>query len=171
MELYHLRHAHRVGKNPHISKDGMLFAQEIGEKLPTFDIVLSSTSIRAIETTIAMGYPITDTINFDEAAPSSKAPENYQGFETYQEYAINIANTPYFSEFSKNLVKLLNQKLMTYKTAKKILLVSHGGVIECSTIGFLPSLDFVIWGDSTRHCTGVKLVFREGKCMSGEKFQ
>lgn len=169
MELYHLRHAHRIGKNPHISKEGLLFAQEIGKKLPSFDVVLASSSIRAIETSIAMGFPITDTINFDETNIKDSPPEANQVYNNFQEYAVAIKNSAYYKEFSTNLVQLITKKTQ-YKNAKKILLISHGGVIECSTIGFLPNLDYSNWGPCVSHCTGVKLIFRDELCISGEKF-
>ena len=75
MQVYHIRHSHREGKNPHISKKGLTLANEIGKKLPSFDVVLSSSSVRAIETTIAMGFAVSDTINFDDAKPKVKSQQ------------------------------------------------------------------------------------------------
>lgn len=170
LELYHLRHAQRIGKNPHISEEGLKKAQEIGKNLPTFDTVLSSASIRSIETTIAMGYAITDTIDFKDAVPKvASTEEEQQGFDTFIGYFHSINNSPYFKEFNTNLVTLLTNKLSPYKSNDRILLVSHGGVIETSTIGFLPSLNYSEWGSNVIHCHGVKLLFKDGKCISGEK--
>ena len=169
MELYHLRHAQRIGKNPHISKEGLLFAQEIGRSLPSFDVVLSSKSLRAIETAIAMCYPITDTINFDETTPAVKSPDSNHDFKRFNDYFYSIQENPYYKDFTVNLVQLLTTKLSEYMNVEKILIISHGGVIECSTIGFLPDTDYSDWGSCVTHCKGVKLVFRDNKCISGEK--
>lgn len=170
MELYHLRHAHRIGKNPHISKEGLLYAQEVGKKLPSFDVVLSSVSIRAIETTIAMGFSITDTINFDFASPKEPSPDANLVYNTFKEYVIALSSSSYYKEFSANLVQLITNKIAQYSNAENILVISHGGVIECSTIGFLPNLDYTEWGSSVTHCNGVKLSFNNGICNTGEKF-
>jgi broad specificity phosphatase PhoE len=161
----------RDGKNPHISNQGLQLAYDKAKNLPTsFDVVLSSISSRAIETSIALGFSITDTINFKNATPNVPSDPKFEnGFDSYQEYKDLISTNLYFSTFSDNLVNLITEKLKTYSEAQRILLVTHGGVIECSTIGFLPNYDYKTWGLSSKHCEGVKLQFKNNSCVFGEK--
>lgn len=170
MEVYHIRHAHRLGKSPHISKKGLLKANEIGKKLPEFDRVLSSISIRALETAIALGCSIDETINFDDAEPNELNPiKKEQVFDLFADFKKNILETSFFKAYSSNLVSLISNKLKIYKNTEKILIISHGGVIEYSTIGFLPTIDYLSWGRVVDHCNGVKLIFEGGKCLKGTK--
>lgn len=170
MEVYHIRHAHRIGKNPHISKNGLKKANKIGKKLPEFDKVLSSVSIRAVETAIALGFSIDETINFDDAEPKgSHSPSTERVFDTFEDFKRNIQNISYFKIYSSNLVSLLSTKLHSNKDLNKILIISHGGVIEYSTIGFLPNVDYKSWGPVVDHCNGVKLIFEDGDCIDGSK--
>ena len=170
MQVFHLRHSHREGKNPHISKKGLTLANEIGKKLPSFDVVLSSSSVRAIETAIAMGFAITDTINFDDAMPKTTSQDtNQMGYDTFIEYSEKIQSDSRFKDFSMNLVQFLNNKLKLFEKANNVLIISHGGMIEISTIGYLPDIDYSSWGKCVDHCKGVKLVFKNGICQEGSK--
>ena len=172
MQVYHIRHSHREGKNPHISKKGLTLANEIGKKLPSFDVVLSSSSVRAIETTIAMGFAVSDTINFDDAIPKVKSQpqdKNQKGYDTFIEYSEKIQSDSRFKDYSMNLIQLLNNKLKLFENAENVLIVSHGGIIEISTIAFLPDIDYISWGKCVDHCNGVKLVIKNGICQQGSK--
>ena len=171
MEVYHLRHAHRNGKNKHISQEGLKKANQVGSSLPSFNVVLSSISIRAVETTIAMGFAINDTINFENAELKDSPPsDSQQHFDKFEEFNQNIQEFPYYKQYSNNLVQLLTNALEKYQHSEKILIISNGGVIEYRTIGYLPNLDYTEWGSCVENCQGVKLEFENLGCISGSNF-
>jgi hypothetical protein len=46
------------------------------------------------------------------------------------------------------------------------LVISHGGIVEGSAIGCLPSNDFSSWDRSVNYCEGIKLSFKDGQFTS-----
>ena len=161
MEIIHLRHAQRNPNHKHINQKGLEKSQKIGSKLKNFDLVLTSVSTRAVETCIAMGYTIDDTIDFSLSTKEIKSPQiEMKEGSTYQEYFEEYKKQEYIYRFANNCKKIIIEKLKEFSLNEKhkVLLISHGGVIESSTIAFLPSTDFKLFGKGTSNCEGVKLI-------------
>jgi len=49
-----------------------------------------------------------------------------------------------------------------------VLIISHGGIVEGSTIGTYPDFDYSNWNRSVQYCEGVKLSFENDKCISAK---
>ena len=52
------RHSIRVKPSPHLTQEGVEKARKVGDSLSGFNLVLSSSAPRAIETAVAMGYAV-----------------------------------------------------------------------------------------------------------------
>lgn len=52
----------------------------------------------------------------------------------------------------------------------RVLLITHGGIIEVGTIGCLPCVDFSKWGRMCDYCEGV-LIFDGEKFVDGKVLQ
>ncbi|MDH5644852.1 MAG: hypothetical protein OEZ01_02530 [Candidatus Heimdallarchaeota archaeon] len=73
-------------------------------------------------------------------------------------------------EFGINCRDLIQVKLKACTTEDaNILLISHGGVLELSTIVFFPNFDYKQFGNSSNRCGGVDLQFSDGKCINISK--
>jgi len=159
MLLEHRRHSIRIGDHTHISNEGLTLARKVGEDMSEFDLVISSKSTRAIETAIGMGYSVNDTIDFKLAAQNLKFPIKYlpEG-SIYQIYQEEFKLNESIGEFGNNLKSLILDKLKS-SNAKRVLLITHGGVIESSTVAFFPQFDYSHWNTGAVHCGGVKFEF------------
>ena len=175
MKIVHIRHSIREEGKKHLSKEGLNLAQKVGQSLGEFDVVISSESFRAIETTTAMGYPIDATISFstlEEAYPSdikkSEVPEKSPFQDFYTVFAEQTGLYYIALECKKIILKALKKFELTPST--KVLLVTHSGVIELSTIAFLEKqTDFTHLGLASQFCEGVELEFDGLTCINSKK--
>lgn len=175
MKVIHIRHSIRDEGKKHLSKEGISLAQKVGQSLGEFDVVISSESFRAIETTTAMGYPIDATISFstlEEAYPSDikkgEVPEKAPFQDFYTAYAEQTGLYYIALECKKIILKALRKLDLT--PSSKVLLVTHSGVIELSTIAFLDTqTDFSHLGLASQFCEGVELEFNGLTCINSKK--
>ena len=56
------RHSKRVRPGQHLSQWGVLLARRVGDELGPFDRVVTSPLPRCIETAVAMGFAVDETI-------------------------------------------------------------------------------------------------------------
>jgi hypothetical protein len=66
------RHSHTKkdaaqSRGSHLSAEGVSLARLVGESLGPFALVVTSESPRAIETAVAMGFAVDDTVEFPRA--------------------------------------------------------------------------------------------------------
>ncbi|MDH5404146.1 MAG: histidine phosphatase family protein [Candidatus Heimdallarchaeota archaeon] len=95
MQVIHLRHSIRSNNEKHLNQEGINLARKMGKKYNEFDLVISSISQRCIETAVAIGYTINQTIDFSDADQLiSKTNPNFIG-TTYQEYFIEYSKNEY----------------------------------------------------------------------------
>lgn len=169
MQLEHRRHSIRDHSNPHLSKKGILLANQVGRSLGQFDYIFSSISTRAVETTVAMGYSITATIDFGQVSKNIEVKNDNLSFpSTFHEYSIAYNEKRYIYHYCKNLVTLFMETLQSLEDNAKVLVISHGGIIEASTIGFLPTFDFNTWGKEVAQCEGVQLTYNGNNFLDGK---
>jgi len=160
--IEHRRHSIRVKPSKHISQEGVNLARKVGEELGDFDRVFSSTAPRAIETAVAMGYAVDDTFEMISQTPEKLGQEiewgiDFQGYlEAYQKGGVVAEYAGELADFLKSLVEELPEDA-------KILVISHGGLLELSVIGCFPEEDYVSWGKPLDCCEGVRMFIDEGK--------
>ena len=160
--LEHRRHSIREKPSKHISQEGVNLARKVGESMGGFNRVYSSTAPRAIETAVAMGYAIDETKEMISQTPEKIDKEvewgtNFQGyFEAYQSSKVVAEYSKELADFHKGLVSELAEN-------SKVLLISHGGLLELAIIGCFPEEDYVSWGDPLDCCEGVRIYLEKGE--------
>ena len=160
--IEHRRHSIRVKPSKHISQEGVNLASKVGKELGDFDRVFSSTAPRAIETAVAMGYAVDDTLEMISQTPEKLGQKiewgvDFQGyFEAYQKGGV-------VAEYVRELACFFKRLVEEFPEDVKVLVISHGGLLELSVIGCFPKENYVSWGKPLDCCEGVRMFLEEGK--------
>jgi len=167
--IEHRRHTMRTKPGPHLSQAGVDLARKVGEHMGSFDLVVTSTADRAYETAIAMGYAVDEQVHeLDPVWPDDVAAE-VEAEAQWAEFADAARRNP-DGAYVKLAKKLAGLQLAVGKRVPdggSALLVSHGALIECATIGCLPELDYETWGQAFAYCEGVRLRW-DGRWIDAE---
>jgi broad specificity phosphatase PhoE len=139
----------------------------VGNDLGPFNLVMTSSKPRAFETAIAMGFAVNQTLK-ELSGISSTVDQEIAwdaGFSKYAEfYNYNGAT----SLWAKGLAKIFHKIVQKLPDNGSALIISHGGIVEGSTIGNLPGFDYSSWNRSVDYCEGVLLSFEHDKCISAK---
>lgn len=165
--IEHRRHSNRTKPSPHLNAEGVLNARKLGETYHSrahFDLVITSPKKRAIETAVAMGFAVDETEPLLAEIPleSDEFPSWNSGFGILAEA---LPGTELTTRFLKKLRGLFTNLIEKVPDGGKILVVSHGGVIEWSALACLPEKAATL-GEAIGLCEGVQLTWEEGKWTS-----
>ena len=160
MILTHLRHTIREEPHPHITQKGLDLAKKVGKKF---------------ETCVAMGHAVHGTIDFSTATKGINKPQtNMPEGTPFTKYLDEYFHGSFILDFGKNCKNLIVEKIRSFNKSdvKRILVVSHAGVIESSTIAFNPSIDYLRFGAGVSHCEGVILTLtKDFQWVDGKVFR
>lgn len=165
--LEHRRHTMRVKFGQHLSQAGVDLARAVGESLGPFDLVITSNVPRAFETAIAMGFAVDQQLEQLGSLPDefeSQVRWN-EGFFRFAEVC-NANPHGVVARFAGEMAELHRGIVTRLPDDGKALIISHGGIVEASTIGCRPHDDYYSWGPACGYCEGVRLVF-DGKNCTG----
>ena len=160
--IEHRRHSIREKPSKHISLDGVNLARKVGEEMGDFDRVFSSTAPRAIETVVAMGYAVQDTLEMLSQTPEKLENEIEWGID-FQGYIDAYHNSEVVAEYARELAIFLKNLVDEFSENSKTLIISHGGLLELSIIGCFPDIDYSFWGKPLDCCEGVRMFLEDGK--------
>jgi len=155
--VVHLRHAERQPGSVHLSDGGERRAHELGRRLARFDRVLTSPKPRAVETAEAMGYPV-----HGEVAEFAGLPEEIDGWvdryapRSFADYVALVQSDPSARAQAGDLAERLRNLLAAIADGGRLLVVSHGGVVELSAVGALGRTT-AAWGHTLEPLEGVEL--------------
>lgn len=162
------RHSKRVKSSPHLTQYGVDLAQKIGQSMGKYHKTYSSYALRAIETAVAMGYAIDEIYEEISITPEDIQEEVSWGMN-FEEYAIAIREGQQSKNYAKRMADFLLELVHPIPDSTSILILSHGGLIEISTIGCFPNLDFSTWGNALEECEGVLLYVENNDFVKTEK--
>lgn len=165
--IEHRRHSIRTIPYPHLNQQGVDLAREVGNDLGPFTLVITSSKPRAFETAIAMGFAVDQTLKELSGISSTVDLEIAwdAGFQKFAEiYEYNGAT----SLWAKGLTKIFLKIVKKLPENGSALIISHGGIVEGSTIGTYPDFDYSNWNRSVQYCEGVLLSFENDKCISAK---
>lgn len=155
------RHTMRMKPNKHISQAGVILARRVGNDMGSFDRVITSDLPRAFETAIAMGYAVDEQMaELSKVGDAVQAEVNWDA--DFSGYARVVRTGGAAARFARRLAKHWQSIARALPENGRVLLVSHGGIIELGAIGCLPDAEHVNWGASCNYCEGVRLHF-DGK--------
>ncbi len=157
--LEHRRHTQRAKPGQHLSQFGVSLARRVGASCGPFAYVATSTLPRAYETALAMGwsvhaqYPLLNT--YEQAVE-----EEISWPATFAMYADLVRKPGTASAaYAARAADLLRELVAKVPDGEAVLVISHGGVVELSIVGLLPSLDYSTWGGECGFCEGARITF------------
>ena len=157
----HRRHSMRTKPGKHLSQAGVDLARRVGEGMPAFDRIYTSTVPRAFETGIAMGFAVDHQVELLASMPSNKEISFDVGFGGFSTF-IRQHPTSVVASFAKELAAFHADVVRSLPSGGWALILSHGGFIEASAVGCLPDADHESWGPSCNYCEGVRLTYEDG---------
>jgi broad specificity phosphatase PhoE len=153
------------GRGSHLSPAGVTLARTVGSRLGPFAYVLSSSSPRAIETAVAMGYAVDEAVEM----PSCYIPgevdhhDQWRWEAPYDTYAQLIADRGGLAQAARAHHDLWIRTVESVPDGSGALIISHGGSIEPGLVYGLPAADFRSWGMPFSHCDGCRLSYHNGR--------
>ena len=151
------RHSHRHAPHPHLSQSGIDLARRAGEGLGRFDRVVTSAVPRAFETAIAMGYAVDEQIE-QLAMMRDDVTAVIPWNAGYAAWAHVAQSDAVVARYTQALGALLRSIVSAVPDGGRVLIISHGGIVEASTIGCVQSA-MRIAGAACGYCEGARLSF------------
>ena len=153
------------GRGSHLSAQGVALARAVGAELGPIAYVLTSAAPRAVETAIAMGLAVDDTVDL----PSGYVPgevefhEQWTWDQPYRRYAELVARGSGLARVAQAHRAVWTRLVGQVDDDATALIVGHGGAIEPALVACLPGADYQGWGGLLGHCDGARLGFADGK--------
>jgi len=167
------RHSKRIRPEQHLSQWGVNLARRVGETIGSFERVVTSPLPRCVETAVAMGFAVTETI--DELAGDNHLGERFPGINQMDWAAGCAGFVPLIASLDSLATFVENQACLWRAIVEAIpedgsaLLVGHGGAFLDGTAVFcLPEVDHRAWGAVSRYCEGIRLQFDGERFTDGE---
>ncbi|HYB63319.1 MAG TPA: phosphoglycerate mutase family protein [Thermoplasmata archaeon] len=155
--LVHLRHAEREAGGVHLTERGVRLAAEVGRRLPRFDRVLTSPKPRAVETAEAMGYRVDGELFALGSLPEELGRQLERADpRSFADYVRLVEEVVELREHAHVLAGVLEDELVHVPEGARLLVVSHGGVVELGAIGAV-GRTAAPWGPAVGHLEGVEL--------------
>jgi broad specificity phosphatase PhoE len=158
------------GRGSHLSAEGVALARLVGESLGPFARVVTSASPRAVQTAVAMGFAVDDTVQL----PSGYVPgevdhhEQWRWPRPYRVYADLLARGGGLAAAAEAHRRAWTSLVEVVPDGAAALVVAHGGGIEPGLVACLPGADHGSWGAPFAHCDGARLAVDEGGFVSVE---
>lgn len=167
--IEHRRHTIRHKPGQHLNQEGVDIARATGRDMGPFDLVLSSSLPRALETAIAMGFGVDEQLEDLIDIPDGWEDE-IAWDEGYAAFSKAVAQHPdgAVARLARSMRDLHHRVAEQLAPDGRGLLISHGLVVETSAVACLPDEDFVSWGPAADYCDGFRATFEEGRFTGGE---
>jgi broad specificity phosphatase PhoE len=123
--------------------------------------VVASASPRAIETAVAMGLAVDNTVDL----PSGYLPgvvdhhEQWRWSAPYRRYADLLQRSNRLAAVAEAHRIIWTRIVKTVPDGAAALVIGHGGGIEPGLVACLPYADHESWGAPFAHCDGARLSF------------
>jgi broad specificity phosphatase PhoE len=156
------------GRGSHLSAEGVALARLVGASLGPFARVVTSASPRAVETALAMGFAVDDTVELPSGYVHGAVEHHQQWrwprpYSAYAELLGRGAGLPAVAEAYRVAWTGVVEAVPEGAAA---LVVCHGGGIEPGLVACLPDADHGSWGAPFGHCDGARLDFEDGRFVS-----
>ena len=160
------RHTMRRKPGAHLSQQGIDLARLIGGRSGPYSLVVTSTVPRAIETAIAMGFEVNETLEALGHLPEDAFAEIGwpRSFAQVAQAMKPGGPATQFAQAQASLWRMIAERIPDGQLG---LIISHGLFVELGTRASLPEVDPATWGGPIGYCEGIRLVF-DGGCRSGE---
>ncbi len=165
------RHSKRSRPNQHLTQWGVALARGLGSQIGPFDRVVTSPLLRCVETAVAMGFAVDETIGqlagddrLGESFPAMDKVDWSAGCAVFQPL---ITADEALADFVATQAEVWRAVVEQLPKGGQALLVGHAGAFLCGTAVYcLPEVDHSAWGAISRYCEGIRLHF-DGQRFSG----
>ena len=156
------------GKGSHLSQEGVALARQIGATIGPFDLVLTSPAPRALETAVAMGFAVHDQVEaLGDLSSAVLAEIGHHERWTWEEpfgtFARFVRQGGPTARMGERQREAWVRALEAVADGGRVLIISHGRIIESGLVTCIPDGDFAAWGAAFHHGEGVRMTFIEGR--------
>lgn len=164
--IEHRRHAQRTKPSPHLNREGVQTARHLGlAGAGPFHRVVTSPKKRSVETAVAMGFAV-DATTDALLDLSNKIPELDSESRSFYELSEKLPHVLREGSASrKYLLKMLDlfvKELEKAPEGARVLMVSHGGVVEWSALAAFPE-GAALLGPAIETSEGIELAYKSGE--------
>lgn len=166
--IEHRRHSRRDPSGIHLNPEGLDLARRVAPAIGRFDRVVASPKPRAIETAQALGFTVDEVLpelgmlpddvglSIDELHPRS-----------FADYVRIVKRSEAMGEYARSQANLMREQLERVRDGGRLLMVSHGGIIEFGASAAYPG-EAHSWGELLGYLEGVRLTLSRGEWVRGE---
>lgn len=166
--LEHRRHSRRDPGGIHLNSAGRALARSVGGELPAFDRVVTSPRPRAVETAVAMGRTVDARIEaLGEMGDEIGARVDESDPRTFADFLDLVGRSERVSAYAAGQVALWRNELARVREGGRVLMISHGGMIELGA-AFALGDGVRAWGPTLGYVEGVRLTRDGERWTSGE---
>ena len=167
-EVEHRRHSRRDPGGPHLNGEGREIARRVAPLLGRFDRVVSSPIPRAVETVEALGLKVDATLA-DLAMVAEEVQRVLEAYPptSFADYVSLARRRRVVAEFARRQANLMREELERLPDGGRLLIISHGGVIELGAAGARPQ-DIRSFGPTAGYLEGVRLGLDDGDWVRAE---
>ncbi len=166
--LEHRRHSLREAVGGHLSPAGRELARRVGATIGPFDRVVSSPVPRAVETVEALGFRVDA-----QRAELGPLPEEVSARvdvarpRSFGAYVTLVGASEVVGGFARSQATLWREELERLPDGGRLLMVSHGGLIELGVAAAAP-IPAGTWGAPLAPLDGVLLAEIAGRWSRAE---
>lgn len=156
------RHTMRRKPGQHLSQDGIDLARLVGETSGPYSLVVTSPIPRAIETAIAMGFEVDETVESLAHIPKGvqRSIDGWPSPFAVVSQAVGTGGPA--AKYGAELAGVWRSIVERIPESTQALIVTHGGLVELGAVAALPDYPHEDWGGPIGYCEGVRLTFDGG---------
>ncbi len=158
------KHGLARGHGSHLSAAGVRLARTVGETTGPFDLVLTSTVPRTLETAIALGWAVDEQLAvLGDLPPAVLAEIGHHARWTwaapFARFAAIVGSGGATARLGRQQEETWRQALEAVPAQGRVLVISHGRIIEAGLVTCFPDGAFAQWGAPFGHLEGVELQY------------
>ncbi|MGP8076855.1 MAG: histidine phosphatase family protein [Thermoplasmata archaeon] len=166
--LEHRRHSRRDPASIHLNREGLELARRIAPTLGRFDRVVTSPKPRALETAEALGFTVDALLPELAMMPDDVGlPIDELHPRSFADYVRFVGRSEAMADYAQTQATLMREELERLPDGGRLLMVSHGGIIEFGAAGARPG-DAMSWGEPVGYLEGIRLTLSRGEWVRGE---
>ncbi|MDE2863202.1 MAG: phosphoglycerate mutase family protein [Chloroflexota bacterium] len=156
------RHAMRRKPGQHLSQSGIELARLVGDRSGPYEWVTTSPLPRAVETAVAMGFEVNETVEDLARMP----PRTLDGWPLPFAAVYELVGAGgQAAEFAARTLGVWREIVGKIPESGKALIVTHGGIVELGAVAAVPGGPQMAWGGPIGYLEGVRLTFEGDMCQ------
>ena len=164
MRVLEVRRHSLVRDHRHLSQAGIDLARRVGAGLGPFGRVVTSQITRTLETAVALGFAVDEQLEalgriepalWDEVGHH----ERWAWKEPFAEFARLVHQGGATARLGRAQADVWRDVVRSVPEGGRVLVISHGRVIEAGAVTCFPDADHAAWGVPFGPCEGLRLTY------------